>query len=74
MYPFAILSTVVSLAALPFSLPLGGILLLTAGLGWILHADYVQRHQQTRLPGLTAAADLAKSRSSTRSEQHPFAA
>ena len=39
-----------ALVALPFSAAAAATLLLTAGLGFIIHADYTLRRETTRLP------------------------
>lgn len=46
----ALVAGLAAVAALPFSLPAAGTLLITAALGFIIHADYVQRHRRVRLP------------------------
>ncbi len=59
--------------ALPFSAAAAGTLLFTAGLGAVIHADYVQRCRRVRLPKL-AAARGATTRSPLCCEPHQLAA
>lgn len=47
----ALASATAALAALPFSAAAAATLLLTAGLGLIIHADYVLRRRPAPLPG-----------------------
>jgi hypothetical protein len=61
--------------ALPFSVAAAGTLLLTAGLGCIIHADYVLRQQRVRLPRLrTVAQPPSSTRRPFRVETHQLAA
>ena len=53
--PPALAAALVAAIALPFSAAAAGTLLLTAALGSIIHADYVQRRQRIRLPRLAVA-------------------
>lgn len=52
----AIIAATAALAAVPFSLAAAGTLFLTAGLGFIIHADYGLRHRRVRLPRLVVVA------------------
>ena len=70
----AIVAALAAVIALPFSIAAAGTLLLTAALGCIIHADYVQRHQRVRLPRLPAAPNTSDTRSSFRGEEHQLAA
>ncbi len=56
----ALAAAVAALAALPFSLAAAGTLFVTAGLGAVIHADYVQRRRLVRLPRLAAPAAAAR--------------
>ncbi len=56
----ALAAAVAALAALPFSLAAAGTLFVTAGLGAVIHADYVQRCRRVRLPRLAAPAAAAR--------------
>jgi len=58
MYSFpppALVAAFAAALALPFSLAAAGTLALTAGLGCIIHADYVLRCNRLRLPRLAKA-------------------
>lgn len=50
----ALAAALAALVTLPFSVPAAGTLLFVAGLGAVIHADYVARCQRVRLPRLTA--------------------
>jgi hypothetical protein len=70
----AIVAAFAAVTALPFSVAASGILLFTAALGCVIHADYVQRHNRVRLPRLRKAPDTSDTRSSFRGEEHQLAA
>ena len=69
----ALAAALAAVIALPFSAAAAGTLLLTAGLGSIIHADYVLRCRRVRLPKL-AAARRATTCSSFCCEPHQLAA
>jgi len=46
----ATLAVLAAFVAAPFSLAAGGMLFLTAGLGFIIHADYTLRFRRVRMP------------------------
>jgi len=69
----ALAAAFAAVIALPFSAAAAGTLLLTAGLGAIIHADYVLRCRRVRLPKLTTAG-RATTRPSFCSEPHQLAA
>lgn len=46
----ALIAAVAALIAVPFSAAAASMLLLTAGLGFIIHVDYVLRTRRVRLP------------------------
>jgi hypothetical protein len=46
----AIIALVAALIAVPFSLAAAVMLFVTAGLGFIIHADYTLRYRRIRLP------------------------
>jgi hypothetical protein len=48
--PPTIVTALAAFIALPFSVAAAGTLFLTAGLGSIIHLDYVQRQRRLRLP------------------------
>ena len=73
MTSLSALAIIASLAAFPISSAVGGTVLLATTLGWIIHADYVQRHRRIRLPRLPGASSAAQLPMSSRSEQHPLA-
>ena len=50
----AIAAAIAAVIALPFSAAAAGTLLFTAGLGSVIHADYVLRCRRVRLPRLAA--------------------
>jgi hypothetical protein len=58
----AIAAAVAAIIALPFSTAAAGTLFLTAGLGAIIHADYVLRCRRVRLPRLSIARSTTNSR------------
>ena len=68
----AIVAVLAALFALPFSAPAAGTLLFTAALGFVIHADYVQRHRRIRLPR-RARISQPVSAAAVR-EVHPLAA
>jgi hypothetical protein len=70
----AIVAALAAVATLPFNVPAAGTLLITAGLGSIIHADYVQRHCRVRLPRLAAPPARQNSRSPLPREPHRLAA
>ena len=77
MYSFpapAIVAALAAAVALPFSLATAGMLALTAGLGVIIHADYVLRCKRVRLPRLAIAPDSADTQTPFRGETQPLAA
>ncbi len=51
----ALAAAVAAIIALPFSVAAAGTLFLTAGLGAVIHADYVLRCRRVRLPKLAVA-------------------
>jgi hypothetical protein len=57
----ALVAAVAALIAIPFSLAAACLLFVTAGLGFIIHADYTLRYRRIRLPRLasSAAAEIA---------------
>ncbi len=72
----AIVAGLAAIIALPFSVPAAGTLMLTAGLGAIIHADYVQRHCHVRLPrrATAPARRNSNSRPPLSREAHQLAA
>ena len=70
----ALVAACAALIALPFSLAAGGTLLMTASLGFIIHADYAGRCRRVRLPRLSARASVAPANAQVTREVHPFAA
>lgn len=69
----ALAAALAAVIALPFSAPAAGTLLLTAGLGSVIHADYVLRCRRVRLPKL-ATAPRVTTRPSFCCEPHQLAA
>lgn len=69
----ALAAALVAVIALPVSAAAAGTLLVTAGLGAVIHADYVLRCRRVRLPKL-AAARRASTRPSFCCEPHQLAA
>ena len=67
----AVVAALTALVALPFSTVAAGTLFVTAALGFVIHADYVQRHKRIRLPRLSATSCRCLTRSH---EVHPLAA
>jgi hypothetical protein len=53
----AIVAAVAAVFAAPFSLAAAGTLFVTAGLGFIIHADYALRYRRIRLPRSTVVLD-----------------
>lgn len=72
--PPAIVAAITAVIALPFSLAAAGTLLITAGLGFIIHADYVQRCRRVRLPRLSLQTCSCPAQPKFTRETHPFAA
>lgn len=71
----ALVAAAAALATLPFSLAAAGTLFLTAGLGVIIHADYVLRHRRTPLPRYQwREADAQIHAFAVQTEQHRLAA
>ena len=70
----AIVAALAAVIALPFSAAASGTFLITAALGFIIHADYVQRMKRVRLPQLSIQPRPAKTRTPFASENHPLAA
>jgi hypothetical protein len=70
----AIVAAITAVVALPFSLSAAGTFLVTAALGAIIHADYVQRRTRIRLPRLSTRPQGCKTCSPFRGEVHPLAA
>ncbi len=52
----ALAAALAAVAALPFSAAAAGTLFVTAGLGAVIHLDYVQRCRRVRLPRLAVPA------------------
>jgi len=70
----AFAAALAALIALPFSAPAAGTLLVTAGLGAVIHADYVLRCRRVRLPRLAASRRPASTRSPLCCEPNRLAA
>jgi hypothetical protein len=70
----AIIAALAAVAALPFSVAAAGTLLLTAALGFIIHADYVLRQRRVRLPRLSTKPRHSDTRTPFRGEAHQLAA
>jgi hypothetical protein len=70
----AIIAATTAVIALPFSLPAAGTLFVTAALGAIIHADYVQRRTRVRLPRLSTRPQTSNTCSPFRGEVHQLAA
>jgi hypothetical protein len=70
----AIAAALAALVAAPFSLAAAGTLLLTAGLGSVIHADYVLRHRRVRLPRLAKVRRNSDTRSTFCRETNQLAA
>lgn len=70
----AVVSALAGFGALPFSVPAAGTLLLTAGLGFVIHADYVLRCRRLRLPRRPALRPRSTSRPPYCCEPHQLAA
>jgi hypothetical protein len=70
----ALISALAAGVALPFDLAAAGTLLLTAGLGFIIHADYALRCRRLRLPRLAASRRPARFRPVLGREPHQLAA
>lgn len=69
----ALVAALAAVAALPFSVAAASTLALTASLGFIIHADYVQRYQRVRLPRLSTKRNNSNTRTPFR-EAHQLAA
>jgi hypothetical protein len=69
----ALVAAITAIIALPFSIVAAGTLLITASLGFVIHADYVQRHNRVRLPRLSAKPGTCVTTAATH-EVHPLAA
>jgi hypothetical protein len=72
--PPAIIAAFAAVIALPFSVAAAGTLLLTASLGFIIHADYVQRQRRVRLPRLSTQPQTCNAPSRFCGEVHQLAA
>jgi hypothetical protein len=70
----ALFAALVAVIALPFSLAAGGTLLITAALGFIIHADYARRCNRVRLPRASTQLRAVPTRPRIKGETHPFAA
>jgi hypothetical protein len=70
----ALVAALAALIALPFSVPAAGTLLFTAALGFMIHADYVQRHRRVRLPRQSVLPRRCSTRTPFRGEAHQLAA
>jgi hypothetical protein len=70
----ALAAALAALVAAPFSAAAAGTLFLTAGLGAIVHADYVQRHQRVRLPKVAQVRHNSNTRRPFRTEPNQLAA
>ncbi len=72
----ALIAALAAFIAVPFSAAAASMLVLTAGLGFIIHVDYVLRVRRVRLPRRNPVSTTAVPlRSETKSdERHPLAA
>lgn len=70
----AILAALAAFAALPFSFAAAGMLFLTAGLGFIIHADYTLRYRRVRLPKAPRLVATTVACTTFRCENHCLAA
>jgi hypothetical protein len=70
----AIAAAATAVVALPFSVAAAGTLLLTAGLGAVIHVDYVQRQRRIRLPRLNTTQPTAEAQPCFCAEVHQLAA
>ena len=70
----AIAAAVTAVVALPFSVAAAGTLLLTAGLGAIIHIDYAQRQRRVRLPRLNTTVQTTETAACFCAEVHQLAA
>jgi hypothetical protein len=70
----AVIAAFAGVIALPFSAIGALTLLLTAGLGTIIHADYALRCRRVRLPRRTALRRAAPARPTLCCETHRLAA
>jgi hypothetical protein len=70
----ALIAALAALVALPFSVPAAGTLLITAALGFMIHADYVQRHRRIRLPKRSLQPRGSNTGTPFRGEVHQLAA
>ena len=74
-FPIPVVAAVLAaVVAIPFSAAATGTFLLTAALGAIIHADYVQRNRRIRLPKRTVQARTFGTRSPFRAEPNRLAA
>jgi hypothetical protein len=70
----ALVAAIAAVVVAPFC-PIGGVMLfLTAGLGFVIHADYALRHRRIRLPRRTLAVEATIVRASFVREEHCLAA
>jgi hypothetical protein len=69
----AFVAAIAAVSALPFSAAAAGTLFLTAALGAIIHADYVQRCRRVRLPRL-AVTHIRRTQAPFCFEPHQLAA
>lgn len=72
--PPAIVAALAAVVALPFSLAAAGTLLFTASLGFVIHADYVQRRTRVRLPRLRPQLRTCAPQTTRCCETHQLAA
>jgi hypothetical protein len=72
--PPALAAAALGLIALPFSAAASAMLLMSAGLGFIIHADYVLRTRRTRLPRRAPAPVAEVAAFPVGSETHRLAA
>lgn len=71
----AVIAALAAIATLPFSVAAAGTFLLTAGLAFIIHADYALRFRPAPLPKRQPAPSHAHFRRlSVATEQHRLAA
>ena len=70
----AIVAALAAVVALPFSVAAAGTFILTASLGFIIHADYFLRQRRIRLPRLSTKPRSSNTRTPFRGEAHQLAA